>query len=78
MPFTAMPRSCQAKCARAHPRAFGEDLRRYSEVELFQANSRSLQVAWRKGAAHVARPGEATKAHQMIMDQRIRHQFQLL
>ena len=56
--------------------AFVEDLRRDSEVKVCEA--RAEQKLWRKGATYVSRSGESTEAHQMAMNQRIRHRSELL
>ena len=40
--------------------------------------ARITHEVWRKSVTHVARPGKATKAHQMVMNEGIRHQAQLL
>ena len=53
-----------------------EDLRGDGEIKI--GNARIKHEFWRKSATHVSRPGEATEAHQMVMNQGIRHQAQLL
>ena len=54
----------------------GEDLRGDGEIKICKA--RVKHEFWRKSATHVSRPGEATEAHQMVMNQGIRHQAKFL